>query len=214
MPEIRVAIAGVGNCASSLNRYRLHYSRKSEGAIRDILRGICVLQPETSGSCCSLRHYWRKVGSLLGTPSSHPNCTKTTRRTPPRCSLRLPPTPTCVPHHERPADRWCAGEPPTCGLKDEDRRYLASSPVRGAGGLAVRLESDGLIGTASPFRCLGGRPGVRRRNTRWSTATSDPQIQGDDHPQDHGELATTTAGSRSTTPINSTPAATPTFRTC
>jgi myo-inositol-1-phosphate synthase len=72
MPEIRVAIAGVGNCASSLVQGIVYYSRKSGDVIGLMHADICGYKPGDIRIVAAFDIDRRKVGSLWKRPSSRP----------------------------------------------------------------------------------------------------------------------------------------------
>ncbi len=86
MPEIRVAIAGVGNCASSLVQGIIYYSRKSEDAIGLMHSDICGYKPGDIRFVAAFDIDRRKVGVPLEKAIfAPPNCTKT-------IEVEIPPT--------------------------------------------------------------------------------------------------------------------------
>ncbi len=75
MPEIRVAIAGVGNCASSLVQGIIYYSRKSEDAIGLMHSDICGYKPGDIRFVAAFDIDRRKVGVPLEKAIfAPPNC--------------------------------------------------------------------------------------------------------------------------------------------
>jgi len=77
MPEIRVAVAGVGNCASSLVQGIFYYARKSEDAIGLMHNDICGYKPGDIHVVAAFDIDARKVGTPLEKAIfAAPNCTK------------------------------------------------------------------------------------------------------------------------------------------
>jgi len=78
MPEIRVAIAGVGNCASSLVQGIFYYARKGEDCIGLMHNEICGYKPGDIRVVAAFDIDRRKVGRPLEEAIfALPNCTKT-----------------------------------------------------------------------------------------------------------------------------------------
>ncbi|MHB8110385.1 MAG: inositol-3-phosphate synthase [Syntrophorhabdaceae bacterium] len=78
MPEIRVAIAGVGNCASSLIQGIFHYSRQNQNSIGLMHNEICGYRPGDIKIVAAFDIDKRKVGMPLEKAIfAPPNCTKT-----------------------------------------------------------------------------------------------------------------------------------------
>ena len=78
MPEIRVAIAGVGNCASSLIQGIFHYARQDQATIGLMHHDICGYEPRDIKIVAAFDIDKRKVGRPLEEAIfAPPNCTKT-----------------------------------------------------------------------------------------------------------------------------------------
>ncbi len=78
MPEIRVAIAGVGNCASSLIQGIFHYARQNQESIGLMHNEICGYKPGDIKIVAAFDIDKRKVGRPLEEAIfAPPNCTKT-----------------------------------------------------------------------------------------------------------------------------------------
>ncbi len=81
MPEIRVAIVGVGNCASSLVQGLQYYTRKKGDVIGLMHREICGYEPKDIRVVAAFDVDARKVGKPLEEAIfAPPNCTKVIER--------------------------------------------------------------------------------------------------------------------------------------
>lgn len=86
MPEIRIAVAGVGNCASSLVQGISYYSRKRKDVVGLMHHDVCGYKPGDIRFVAAFDIDGRKVGSPLEKAIfAPPNCTKT-------IEAKVPPT--------------------------------------------------------------------------------------------------------------------------
>ncbi len=90
MPEIRVAIAGVGNCASSLIQGIFYYTRHNQDAIGLMHSEICGYKPSDIKIVAAFDIDRRKVGKPLEEAIfAPPNCTKAIESDIPATGVRV-----------------------------------------------------------------------------------------------------------------------------